>query len=232
MWHHMSGNYFNFSDKYDCWSDSGTVAIWNILRNSSFSSILCIYQLYVYIYIYQIVEGFLFAVTIANWINYCHFTFLIGTATARGRDLDLSEFLDDQPETCTTVAFYDAYLQSAPVVVTTDSFKSLQLRLWMRNLSAEPGTNCDLPVLVTTRASELEPGQGSCKPFCNALVKCDLESKPEVVSPLNVSNYICHCQVDRCKGVIIMSRSRRFWFQDMVPNYNMLIPPCCNGYYH
>ena len=121
------------------------------------------------------------------------------------QEMDLSAFLDEQPTTCTTIPFHDVHLQSVPVLVTTEAFKSLKLRLTMQNLSAEPVTKCGLPVFVLTQASELELGQANCKPFCDLLVKCDLVSKLDVDPITNVAaiDYVCHCQVDSCKGVAV-----------------------------
>ena len=125
-------------------------------------------------------------------------------AVAWQRELDLSAFLDDQPSTCTALTFNDD-LQSVPILVTTEAFAQLQLRLWVQNLSTKLMTDCDLPSLVLTQASELEPGQGSCEPFCGLLTKCELVSKPggNAAPTVEVIDYLCHCQVHRCKGVAV-----------------------------
>ena len=126
-------------------------------------------------------------------------------AVAWQRELNLSAFLDDVPSTCTALTFNDVHLQSVPILVTTEAFAQLQLRLWVQNLSTEPMTDCDLSLLVLTQASELEPGQGSCQPFCGLLTKCELVSKPggNAVLTVEVIDYLCHCQVHRCKGVAV-----------------------------
>ena len=120
-------------------------------------------------------------------------------------ELDLSAFIDDQLMTCSTITFFDVHMQSIPILVTTEAFKSLQLRLSVKNLCTESTSDLDLPLLVLTHTSELEPGHGSCQPFCGVLVKCELVSKPDIGSSVTVVTiqYLCHCQVHRCQGVTL-----------------------------
>ena len=121
------------------------------------------------------------------------------------RELDLSAFIDDQLMTCSTITFFDVHLQSIPILVTTEAFKSLQLQLSVKNLYTESTSDLDLPLLVLTQTSELEPGHGSWQPFGGVLVKCDLLSKPDIASSVTVVTiqYLCHCQVHRCQGVAV-----------------------------
>ena len=128
------------------------------------------------------------------------------TAQIWRNELDLSEFLDGQFCSCTPVPFYDgAHLQSMLVLVTTSSFKFLQLRLWLKNLSPEPVTACEQSLIVLTQMSELKMGHGHCNPFCGALAGCDLAIKSGFNASLRITEvtYLCHCQVHHCQNVAI-----------------------------
>ena len=120
------------------------------------------------------------------------------------------------------------------VLVTTTHFKSMQLRLWLHNLSAEPVTMCKKSLLVLTYASELQMGQGDCCPFCGSLETCDFVSMTETDIILHMTQVIhfCSCHVHLCLSVAIhIPRSAA---QDMgnnvgyvMFNYHHLINEAC-----
>ena len=121
------------------------------------------------------------------------------------KELDLYEFLDEYFDSCTLLPFEDdVHLQSMLVLVNTTHFKSLQLRLWLQNLSTEP-VMCKESMLVLTQASELKMGRGDCYPFCGALERCDFVSMKEtdVILRMTQVTYFCHCHVHLCQSVAI-----------------------------
>ena len=121
-------------------------------------------------------------------------------------ELELSEFLDGQFSSCTPLPFYDdVHLQSMLILVTTSSFKFLQLHLWLQNLSPEPVTACELSLIALTQMSELKMGQGHCYPFCGTLTRCNMATQSEINASLRITEvtYSCHCQVHHCQSVAI-----------------------------
>ena len=151
------------------------------------------------------------------------------TAEIWRKELDLSQFLDDQIISCAAVPFYGGahkevnlseiqdeqfievpfydgpLLQSVSVLMTTTPFQSLQLRLWLQNLSPEPVTTCEQPLLVLTQTSELQMGRGDCHPFCGGLAWCDFVSKWKSVASATITGveYSCYCQAWRCQNISI-----------------------------
>ena len=128
------------------------------------------------------------------------------TAQIWHKGLDLYEFLDEYFNSCTLLPFEDdAHLQSTLVLMTTTHFKSMQLRLWLQNLSAEPVTMCKKSLLVLTQASELQMGRGDCCPICGSLETCDFVSMTETGVILRMTQVInfWHCHVHLCQSVAI-----------------------------
>ena len=151
------------------------------------------------------------------------------TAEIWQKELDLSQFLDGQITSCAVVPFYGGahtevnlselqdeelmevsyhdgpHLPSVLVVMTATPFQSLQLRIWLQNLSPEPVTDCELPLLVMTQTSELPMGRGDCHPFCGGLARCDFVSKWKSVASATITGveYSCHCRAPRCLNISI-----------------------------